>query len=63
MIPPRARRGGVSTSADAQIPGMVPEGRRANWEISAGAVLDGGADGLASTAPNNVFETQALFVP
>jgi len=53
----------VSTSADAQIPGMVPEGRRANWEIGAGEVLDGGADGLASTAPNNVFETQALFVP
>jgi hypothetical protein len=53
----------VITTADTLIPGMVPEGRRANWEIGALEVHDGGPDGLASTAPNNVFEKQSLFVP
>jgi hypothetical protein len=53
----------VSTSADTLIPGMVPEGRRANWEVGAAQVYDGGPDGVASTQDNSVFETQAIFVP
>jgi hypothetical protein len=53
----------VSTYADAISPGTVPEGKRSNWEIRAIEALDGGADGLAATSPNDVFARQGIFVP
>jgi hypothetical protein len=52
------------TSADAIAPGMVTEGRRANWELGQVQVNDGGADNDAdSPADNTVFMVQGVFVP
>jgi hypothetical protein len=45
------------------VPGIVPEGKRAIWEMGAVRFLDGGPDGIASTADNTVFLTQGIFVP
>ncbi len=53
----------VTTTADTIVPGMVPEGKRLNWELGRVAVMDGGPDNLASTADNNLFAVQGLFVP
>jgi len=53
----------VTTTADTIVPGIVPEGKRLNWELGRVAVMDGGPDNLASTADNNVFAVQGLFVP
>jgi hypothetical protein len=53
----------VQTTADAVIPGSIREGRRSIWELGQVQVYDGGADGVASTAGNGLFEDQALFVP
>ena len=53
----------VSTTFDAVVPGAVPEGRRAIWQLDAVEVHDGGSDGLASTGPNELFARQGLFVP
>ena len=38
-------------------------GKRAIWELGQTEVLDGGADGLASTGPNTVFARQGVFAP
>ena len=54
-------RGGacrLSTTANALMPGLVAEGRRANWEIGAVRVHD---DVPASAGA--VFATQGVFVP
>jgi glucose/arabinose dehydrogenase len=53
----------ISTSADAVAPGAVREGERAIWALQKVQVFDGGADGVASTAPNTLFAVQGLFVP
>jgi hypothetical protein len=53
----------VDTSVNAVVPGAVREGDRAIWELGQVQVLDGGADGVASTAPNAVFARQGIFVP
>ncbi len=53
----------LHTTADAVIPGAISEGQRAIWELSAIEVRDGGADGLAGTAPNAVFARQGVFIP
>jgi hypothetical protein len=54
----------IATTADAVVPGVVPEGRRSIWELGQVEVFDGGADGLASsTGDNSPFERQGLFVP
>jgi predicted acyl esterase len=53
----------VSTSFDAVMPGAVPEGARSIWQLGQVEVFDGGADGLASTTPNQVFARQGVFVP
>ena len=58
-----ARPARVTTTFDAVTPGAVPEGKRAIWELDALEVTDGGADGLAATAPNALFERQGIFVP
>ena len=53
----------VNTTLDALLPGSVPEGKRAIWELGRVQVYDGGADGIADTAGNTLFATQGLFVP
>jgi plastocyanin len=53
----------ITTTADAVIPGAVVESKRAVWQVDKVQVLDGGPDGVASTADNTLFASQALFVP
>jgi TolB protein len=53
----------VDTSANAVVPGSVRDGLRSIWQMSQVRVLDGGADGDASTEPNGLFATQGIFVP
>jgi len=53
----------VVTTADSLVPGTVLEGKRSNWEVGQVRLYDGGADGVASTAGNTLFEDQGLFVP
>ena len=53
----------VTTTADAVVPGSVREIKRTIWQLGRVALLDGGADGLASTADNSTFATQGVFVP
>jgi hypothetical protein len=53
----------VTTTADVVLPGVIVEGKRAVWELGQVIVLDGGEDGLASTADNLPFLSQGLFVP
>ena len=53
----------LSTTLDAITPGMVPEGKRAVWQLGQVEVLDGGSDGEATTTPNNRFVVQGIFVP
>ena len=53
----------VSTSFDAVLPGAIAEGRRAIWQLSDVAVFDGGIDGDAGTAPNDLFARQGIFSP
>jgi TolB protein len=53
----------VSTTADAVLPGSIPEGKRSIWGLAQLEVLDGGADNDGDTAPNKVFARPGLFVP
>jgi hypothetical protein len=53
----------VSTSLDAVAPGAAREGERAIWALNKLQLFDGGADGVAATAPNTVFAVQGIFVP
>jgi WD40-like Beta Propeller Repeat len=51
------------TSANAVAAGAVQGGKRANWEVKAIDVFDGGPDGSAGTADNTLFARQGIFVP
>ena len=53
----------VSTTIDAVVPGAAREGERAIWALGRVQVLDGGADGIASTSPNTLFAVEGIFVP
>jgi hypothetical protein len=53
----------VSTTVEAVVPGAANEGERAIWALDRVQVLDGGADGIASTSPNTLFAVQGVFVP
>jgi glucose/arabinose dehydrogenase len=53
----------LSTTLDALTPGLVREGARSIWELGPVEVLDGGSDGVAATAGNEVFMRQGLFIP
>ena len=52
----------VTTSVDSVVPGAIKERRRSVWQLKKVLVLDGGPDGLASTAPNTIFAAQGVFV-
>jgi hypothetical protein len=54
----------VATTADAVLPGVTREGKRAVWELSDVKVFDGGGDGDADTSGDNtLFATQGAFAP
>lgn len=54
----------TTTTADSLVPGTIKEGKRSIWEIGQFEVLDGGADGQASTTADNApFARQGVFVP
>jgi N-acetylmuramoyl-L-alanine amidase len=54
----------IATTADAILPGAVPEGRRSVWGLGQVEVLDGGPDGVASTSAGNTpFADQGVFIP
>ena len=55
----------VTTTADTLVPGTVVEGDRAGvGDSTACRLLDGGVDGDAETAADNLlFATQGVFVP
>jgi hypothetical protein len=54
----------LSTSAEALLPGSVPEGERSIWEVAQVVVWDGGPDGVSATpAGGNVFLRQGVFIP
>ena len=53
----------LATTADAITPGSVKEELRTVWQLGQVQVLDGGADGVAATAPNTVFLRQGVFAP
>ena len=53
----------LQTSADALLPGIVTEQKRAIWQMTDTLIYDGGPDGQASTQDNMLFARQGLFVP
>jgi hypothetical protein len=53
----------TTTTADAVLPGVILETRRAVWQLGQVQVFDGGPDGVVSTNPNTLFATQGIFVP
>jgi hypothetical protein len=53
----------LTTSRDAITPGSIKEGKRAVLELGRMQVWDGGADGQISTAVNDLFLTQGVYVP
>jgi hypothetical protein len=53
----------LTTTFNAVQPGAIVEEKRANWQLGPVNVFDGGPDGVASTTPNTLFETQGLFTP
>ena len=53
----------IDTTADAVLPGVIKESRRAIWQLGQVQVFDGGSDGVVSTNPNTLFAVQGVFVP
>ena len=54
----------ATTHADAVMPGIVLEDKRAVWQLGKVQVYDGGADGDADTiGDNTLFMEQGLFAP
>jgi hypothetical protein len=53
----------LTTTADSLMGGVAKEAKRSVWELLDVRVLDGGPDGVASTADNSLFVVQGLFAP
>jgi hypothetical protein len=53
----------VNTTADAVVPNVVKEQKKAVVEIGQIHVNDGGADGVVATAPNLLFAVQGIYIP
>jgi hypothetical protein len=54
----------AATHADAIMPGIVLEDKRAVWQLGQVQVYDGGSDGDAdTTGDNTLFAVQGLFAP
>ncbi len=60
---PEGARCQLLTTLDAVMPGLIMEGRRSVWELGRVRVFDGGSDGIASTEPNTLFQSQGLSIP
>lgn len=53
----------ITTTFNAVRPGAIVAGVRSIWQLGDVKVFDGGPDGVASTAPNTLFERQGVFAP
>jgi hypothetical protein len=53
----------VNTTADAVVPNVVKEQKKAVVEIGQIHVNDGGSDGVVATAPNLLFAVQGIYIP
>jgi hypothetical protein len=53
----------LNTTANSVTPGSVKGGKRTIWQFGKVDLFDGGTDGVASTEPNTLFETEGVFVP
>jgi hypothetical protein len=54
----------LSTTANAIVPGLVLDTKRAIWQMDQVQVYDGGPDGDAdTTAGDTLFAVQGIFVP
>ena len=53
----------LSTTANAVVPTVVKDGKRAIVEVSQLQSFDGGPDGQAATSPNTLFGVQGIFIP
>jgi len=53
----------VNTSINALVPGALKDGKRQNMQLADIQLVDGGPDGNVSTADNDLFATQGVFVP
>ena len=53
----------LQTTLDSVVPGQVRESQRAVWGMEAVQIVDGGADGDASTDDYTLFAVPGLFVP
>jgi hypothetical protein len=55
---------GITTFADAVVPGFAPEGKRTVYDVGQFRVYDGGPDeSAATTGDNSLLAVQGLFVP
>jgi len=54
---------GVSTTANALVPGVVKSGKAAVWEIGEIELKDSGPDGFRGNSDDEVFATQGIFLP
>jgi hypothetical protein len=53
----------TATTLDALVPGIVPEGKRSNWELEGIVVYDGGPSGDHSTGSPTPFLVPGVWVP
>jgi hypothetical protein len=53
----------ANTSANAVVPGSVPDGKRGNVEIQTIQINDGGAAGVAGAPDATRYSTQGIFIP
>jgi hypothetical protein len=53
----------LTTTTNSLVPNTIKESVRSVWQLGKVDVMDGGADGVASTDPNTRYLTQGYFVP
>jgi hypothetical protein len=53
----------ITTTANTVMPGTIRDGKRTVVALDQLEVMDGGSDGLVSTADNQLFAVQGIFVP
>ena len=53
----------LSTTANAVVPGVVKDTKRAIVEVGQIQTIDGGTDGAVATSPNDLFGVQGIFIP
>ena len=54
---------GLATTLDAVVPGVVPEGKRAIWQLDQITLFDGGPNGDHSAGAPTQFAAPGIFVP